>query len=982
MNKQKLLLSLCILGGISLGIFGFFIGISLSANTSHMTDATTLSPIKKETIWTCSMHPQIKLNQPGKCPICGMDLIPLKFDSQVGLREIRLSKQAENLANIEVVPAIRKEFYLPVQMVGKISLDETRSKKITARYAGRLDRLFVDYTGIEVKKGEHLFETYSPTLITAQEELLQAIESAQAMQKSSIESIRISSEKAVDASRDKLRLWGLTSEQIKQFEKNKTITENVTTFSPVEGIVLKKHAEEGSYVKEGSFIYNIASLEHLWVELDAYESDLQWLHYAQEVSFTTEAWPGEEFRGRISFIHPTLNNKTRTVKVRVNINNKDRRLKPDMFVRANVRVHVNAAGKAIKTALAGMWISPMHPEIISDKPGPCTVCGMDLVKAENYGFTSKSVEDENPLLIPASAPLITGKRAVIYLKSRSQEGIYEGRTITLGLKAGDYYIVKSGLKQGDLVVTRGAFKIDSALQIQAKPSMMSNGVDNTVEVIDVNLSFKKSLSSMYNIYNDISQELSKDSIKGLALKGDELIKALKSVDESRESSKAAIYWRKKSRKVELAINLLKNSASLSQARTNFEKVSNVIIDLIKTFGTVEKINLAFCPMAFNDQGAYWLQKSADVENPYFGSQMYHCGEFKQQFSLQVEKVNFTIQTATILEETLSIYLKVSSMLADDKAPPIKVYKDLLTKLKSINMKSMPEEVHLTFVKELKTITAAINSLNDNVKLVKHRESFEKISSGLLSFMKMGSFLKKDSYVFNCPMALDGKGANWLQLSKKTVNPYMGHSMLTCGEVKASFKARKSTMGKRLVPEKSTPKMKHELHKAKDMKPELHPTKEIKKLPENSQKTIIDLNKKAAHNHLQNTSKLNLAVIKIYSNIHNALSQDRLPEDQKEQLLKALFSVKPNKEITSIVKNIYSAKNISEVRKYFRLLSNFLTKLAESGSIPKDINLAYCSMAFGGKGAYWLQTGDEIENPYFGSKMYRCGDIKKKISGGK
>ena len=153
------------------------------------------------------------------------------------------------------------------------------------------------------------------------------------------------SEKAVDASRDKLRLWGLTDEQIKNFEATKQIMDHVTTYSPMEGVVTTKHVDEGAYVKEGSVVYNISNLDYLWVELDAYESDLQWLHYAQEVSFTTEAWPGEEFKGRVSFIHPILNNKTRTVKVRVNVDNKDRRLKPDMFVRAEVRVNINAAGQ-------------------------------------------------------------------------------------------------------------------------------------------------------------------------------------------------------------------------------------------------------------------------------------------------------------------------------------------------------------------------------------------------------------------------------------------------------------------------------------------------------------------------------------------------------------------------------------------------------------------------------------------------------------
>ena len=204
MNKQKLQLVVCVIGALLLGIIGFVVGKSMSGVNVNSKAEVHKAHQAKETVWTCSMHPQIKLNKPGKCPICAMDLIPLKPED-LGPREIKLSKTAEALANIEALPAFRKEFYFPVRMVGKISLDETRSKKITSRYARRIDRLFVDYTGIQVKE-EHLFEIYSPALVTAQEELLQAIESAKSMKNSTVEAIRKSSEKAVEASRDKLRL--------------------------------------------------------------------------------------------------------------------------------------------------------------------------------------------------------------------------------------------------------------------------------------------------------------------------------------------------------------------------------------------------------------------------------------------------------------------------------------------------------------------------------------------------------------------------------------------------------------------------------------------------------------------------------------------------------------------------------------------------------------------------------------------------------
>jgi Cu(I)/Ag(I) efflux system membrane fusion protein len=314
---------------------------------------------------------------------------------------------------------------------------------------------------------------YSPQLLSAQAELLQAVK---AVQKTSgaTELMRQSSIATLEAAREKLRLLGLLKEQIEEIERTGTPTDHLTIYAPIGGIVIAKHANAGDYVDTGTKIYTIADLSEVWVKLDAYESDMMWIRYGQKVEFTTEAYPGEVFEGTISFIDPVLDSMTRTVKVRVNVANPDGRLKPEMFVRAVVRSKVAGAGMVMNEDMAGKWICPMHPSVVRNEPGKCDICGMDLVTTESLGYVTAKQADQPPLVIPASAPLITGKRAVVYVRLTNREKpTFEGREIVLGPRAGDYYLVKEGLAERELVVTNGNFKIDSALQIQAKPSMMN-----------------------------------------------------------------------------------------------------------------------------------------------------------------------------------------------------------------------------------------------------------------------------------------------------------------------------------------------------------------------------------------------------------------------------------------------------------------------------------------------------------------------------
>jgi Cu(I)/Ag(I) efflux system membrane fusion protein len=407
-------------------------------------------------------------------------LIPLVPDAGEGEeRMISFSQEAIKLMEIQTSVVDRRELSHRVRLVGKIALDETRTKTITAWVPGRIDRLFVDYTGITVRPGDHMVEVYSPELITAQAEFLQSLKSAEGLDGSS-QLMANSIRQTVQAVREKLALLGLTEQQITDIEKAGKPLDRLTIYAPIGGVVIDKKATEGAYVKTGTPIYTIADMSKLWVLLDAYESDLAWIQYGQSIEFSTPSLPGEVFAGRISFISPVLNDRTRSVKVRAVVDNPQGLLKPNMLVSAFVKTPVTEQGPAMATNLMGKWICPMHGQIVKDAAGACDICGMDLVAAETLGLT-KETDLILPLTVPTSAALITGRaldKAVVYVQVEgADKPTFVGKEVTLGPRAGDYYIVRSGLMEGERVVTNGNFKIDSEMQIQAKPSMMTSPAD-------------------------------------------------------------------------------------------------------------------------------------------------------------------------------------------------------------------------------------------------------------------------------------------------------------------------------------------------------------------------------------------------------------------------------------------------------------------------------------------------------------------------
>ena len=782
------------------------------------------------TLWTCPMHPEIKMPRAGDCPKCGMDLVPMQKGDDTGPRQLAMSPAAVALANIQTEPVTRKFLTMPIRMVGKVDYDETRVKTIAARVDGRLDRLYVDYTGISVAKGDHLVWLYSPALLTAQQELLGAKKRLQATAGEASAFLPGSNKRGYESAREKLVLWGLTPEQVDAIETRGTAEDHILITSPAAGVVIHKALNEGDYVKEGTPIYRIADLSQLWIQLDAYEQDLPWLRYGQPVSINTEAFPGEVSQGWVSFIDPTVSERTRTIRVRVNVANPDGKLKPGMFARSVVQSRIGTAGQVLEPRLQGKWISPMHPEIIKDSPGKCDVCGMDLVPAESLVGVSEGVENGKPLVVPASAVLVTGTRAVVYVAvPGKQKATYEGREIVLGPRAGDHYIVRAGLAENEVVVVHGAFRLDSSMQIQAKPSMMSMRGDAHTFTGATTAVFRLSLSGLYAAYRELQLALAGDDVAAARRAAGTLQKSLELVNSGGLSREASVRWEEERALLSLAAKKAVESTSIASLRRHFEAVSRSVLALEATFRHADDTLRyeAFCPMAFDNQGASWLQFERDIRNPYFGASMLTCGEVRTEFLGVAERARSATgeqekgtpetsrpevepplatrpqpdgpeQGATAEPEALArvhgldavyqSYLRAQVALAgDDPETAQSAFTALKTAVSNAHVH--PGEG------PAQAATSAVSKLTEDLtpqvagSLEAMRTRFETVTEHLLELHQVaGHTGTQPLYRMHCPMAFDNKGADWLQQGKTLANPYFGASMLRCGSVKAELPA--------------------------------------------------------------------------------------------------------------------------------------------------------------------------------------------------
>jgi len=407
LGVRGLRFGLVLLAGLFLGWLFFHSPKAVKDEHNHSAAET------KKQLWTCAMHPQIRLDHPGKCPICGMELIPLQNGGvKVDSNAVHFSKEAMELANVATSIVSRQKPLKEVRLYGKVQADERLLQNQVAHVGGRIEKLMLNFTGEPVRKGQLLALIYSPDLVTAQQELLEAAKSKQTQPE------------IYEAAMEKLMQWMLTEKQIAQIERSGRVKTNFEVYSNTSGIVTAKRVNTGDHVSEGAVLFEVANLSSVWVLFDAYESDLPFLKVGNTISFSLQALPGTNFSAKIQFIDPVIDPVNRVAKVRVEVSNGGGKLKPEMFATGVVKANLN--------------------------------------------------EFKDKLVIPRSAVLWTGKRSIVYVKQPdTQEVNFKMREIDLGPMLGNSYVVLGGLNDGEEIVTDGTFSVDAAAQLTGKPSMMN-----------------------------------------------------------------------------------------------------------------------------------------------------------------------------------------------------------------------------------------------------------------------------------------------------------------------------------------------------------------------------------------------------------------------------------------------------------------------------------------------------------------------------
>lgn len=411
-KRSTILLILAVL--ITAGIGGAYFWFSRHDGHDHGEKTA-----QGTTQYTCPMHPFILKDKPGACPICGMSLVPVKKADEGAPKEgelemlehVSLSPTQLVMANVATVKVDRVPLAKEVAAVGIVQYDQTRQARVTAWVAGRIDRLYVNSVGAWVSKGRPVAEVYSPDLVSAQQEYLLALRSREQFRNSPIQSISQGGEGLVSSARQRLMLMGVKDHQIKALEKSGNPNIRLPVYTPLSGIVIEKIALEGQYVNVGDPLFNIADLSTVWVEVEVYEGDFPYVKIGQKVDIVSQSYPGKTFTGRVSFIYPFLDPKTRTVKVRVELPNPGLRLKPDMFVNAVIKMPLG-----------------------------------------------------DVLAVPVAAVLDTGKRQVVWVEK--EPGMFAPRDVKVGARIGDQVQILSGLLRGDKVAASGAYLIDSEAQLK------------------------------------------------------------------------------------------------------------------------------------------------------------------------------------------------------------------------------------------------------------------------------------------------------------------------------------------------------------------------------------------------------------------------------------------------------------------------------------------------------------------------------------
>lgn len=598
--KKILSITGLILMGLSIGwlLFGRA-PVQQSTLSDHIDQVHTDE--EGNIIYTCSMHPNIRENEPGNCPICGMELISITQDDphSDSPYELTMSEAASILAEIQTTTVVKDIAVFKHRLPGKIMVDERRIKTLSANVPGRIEELYVNFTGDYINIGDPFASIYSPQLISAQKELLEVVR------------YKETNPSLYNAARNKLMNWEITQVQINNMESSRKVINNVDITSKVNGYVIGKMVEVGTHIQEGESMFNVADLSKVWVVFDAFESTMETIKIGDKVSFNVKALPGKEFSADITYVDPLVNPESRTVSVRAEIENNNLRLKPNMLVQGVIDSKIRDSGEQ--------------------------------------------------LLIPKTAVLWTGERSVVYVKKpNTTQPTFEFREVSLGQRIGDLYIVKSGISEGEEVVTHGAFKIDGAAQLAGKASMMNrksiegtarlshehhSTEDKSIGSSGMSISsmtdskrgdegskyytpkqFRTQVEKLVLSYIDFKNALVNSEPELASEEVNRMQSDLNNVDMSLVKGQDHMVWMTQLDTLQTTLDLLIDTKDLNSQREGFLTLSNIIISIVKTFQIEGVYYQQYCPMANNGDNAYWLSEKETINNPYFGEQMLTCGE--------------------------------------------------------------------------------------------------------------------------------------------------------------------------------------------------------------------------------------------------------------------------------------------------------------------------------------------------------------------
>ena len=572
----------------------------------------------------CPMMCTPPSTEPGRCPVCAMELVEATSGGGGDGISVTIEPSARRLVGIQTAMSRMGQVTRTIRTIGSIDFDESRLATISAYIDGRLEKLYADYVGVEVSTGDDLALLYSPQLYSAQTEFVTSLDG------SSSSRFQIGDSNLQEMARENLSELGMTTEQIEELQKSRKPQSRIRIKSPQSGTVIEKTAVEGDYVKTGQKLYRIADLSSVWLMLDLFPDDAATVRFGQQVEAEVQSTPGEVFTGRVAFIDPTVNKRTRTVRVRVEIMNFDGKLRPGDYATARITVPAIPTELVYDPALAGKYISPMHPQVIRDEPGNCPLCDMELVPTSQLGYASEPQPEQRVVTVPRDSVLLTGDSGVIYVET--EPGRFEIRRVTVGPMSDDEAVIIEGLAAGETVATGGNFLIDSQMQLAGNPSLMdptkapsySPGPLELPESQPVMLAGEAAqvFDRAYDAYFEIQCAMAADMTPPpVAL--NTLLDSLARLEMSAEVPDDAQKQLSKARRAALRMD-----SSLETAREAYRGVSHGMLRaavVARGPKTAKALTHYYCPMVPGG-GGDWMQPGGELANPYWGDEMLRCGE--------------------------------------------------------------------------------------------------------------------------------------------------------------------------------------------------------------------------------------------------------------------------------------------------------------------------------------------------------------------